>query len=849
MIMSPIETTDPAAELAKAQSHLDRLLKLQQHADDQAAGAGMDETTSNENNDAATSLYKRAKEAQEEIQFIQLQRDVINLVNDTVKNSQRDGVVNDGGAEAALSIAKDQCTSLGLVLIRHANHHGNNTKMGQLYVKLMAWYTNLHKDTRQMTCNLFRAHLQKETPEYPSNLQSSTVIADIFSPSSAQQTHQQQQQKLWLDVAKCLIELQIVHDAVQMVQTRPIDSNKHLSTQWRFDIVDELCRPIAERLRYHFLGEQSGLFTASSASSPGGVELDKVSTMDRLPEWLFRYLREIMENHGAHSVVMIEGVQPLTDAVIDSLLVCTQFLSADVGDSDSSDAGVSARYVFMQLKQMYFGHSSIFFLREISRMARHALRANSFLNHPDMVGSECRDRNIALRGIEQLFLFDDLMRKKIESDQEGEILGIDPILYPVRMTDTFLTPREDLLLWWMGDERDVAIARLQKCAASTLPSCQPQTEDGSSSTNIANQQVCPPITDLFAALLYSSRSKANAFSDLRPQQMYVANVVAPLCSAYLELMHGEAKLLRQHLLSRDATKSFSGSDELLTASVLEWISMITGVHMAGQAVRRLQTIQNVDSDQIHSEHRNPLDGVIKSVFAFADAMVDEFVSVFVEQIMMERAKLAGYTMRAPFLISEHPHEPHERRGQREKDVITTLTLSPDLNDSIHVLFVTLTACQSVAAKVDSMDTRTAEMMYFGSQSIEKNLSHAVGCKFLDIGLDPMGMCPEIYLEGAKQFCHDVCSFEHLFHHSTSSEGPMERALAASRLMSLDESPLTALRDALCALISSDTGSEALFISDFAADSRLLQEAESMLDAKGFGSLALEEAVSIMNRRF
>eukprot|EP00986_Skeletonema_menzelii_P004930 scaffold1724_cov150-Skeletonema_menzelii.AAC.3 len=840
--MDPIDTAiDPAAELAKAQSHLDHLIQLQQKKEAEATDEKSHENNTAAKDDEATLLYKRAVEAQDDIQFIQLQRAVITLVNNTVKSSQRDGTVNEGGAEAALSTAKDQCISLGLILIRHANHHrNNNTKTGQLYAKMLAWYTNLHKDTRQMTCHLFRAHLQKEAPEYPSNLQSSTVIADTFSPSSAKQ--QQQQQGSWLEVTKYLIEIQIVHDAVQMVQSQPIDGKKHLSPQWRFDFVDELCRPIAERLRYHFLGEQSGLFTASSTSSSGGVESDKVSTMDRLPEWLFRYLREIMDNHGAYSVVMIEGAQPLIDAVVDSVLVRAQCLTAAVDDSNASDAGPSARDVIIQLKQMYYGLSSIYFLREISRMARHALRANSFLNHPDMVGSECRDRNIALRGIEQLFLFDDLLKKKIESDQEGDPFGIDPILYPVRMTDTFLTPREDLLLWWMGDERDMAIVRLQKCAASTLS----QTEDDSSPTNTANKQLCPPITDLCAALLHSSRSKANSFSDLRSQQMYAANVVAPICSEYLELMHGEATFLRQRLLARDAKKSYSGSDEMLTANVLEWISLISGVHVAGHAVLRSQITHDAESAQIRPD--NPMDGVIKSIFAFGDAMVDEFVTIFVEQIMMERAKLAVYTMRAPFLISEHPHEQHERRGQREKDVKNTLTLSPDLNDSIHVLSVTLKACQTAAAKVDSMDSRTAEMMYFGSQSIENSLSHAVGCKFLDIGLDPMGMCPEIYLEGAKQFCHDVCSFKHLFQHTTLGEGPMERAVAASRLMSLDESPLTALRDALCALISSDTGSEALFISDFAADSRLLQEAESMLNAKGFGSLALEEAVSIINRR-
>jgi len=854
-MMDPV---DPAAELAKAHARLDHLIQFQQQAG-QADGLVDDSShenktaTANRNDNAATSLYKRAKEAQDEIKFIQLQRDVINLVNSAVKNSQRDGAaaMYEGGAEEALCTAKDQCTSLGFVLIQHANQNGN-IKTEQFYAKLMVWYTNLHKQTRQMACNLFRAHLQRETPEYPSNLQSSTVIADSFSsPSSKQQ--QQQQQQSWLVVAKCLIELQIIHDAVQKVQSQPRSSDniKHLSPQWRLDIVDELCRPIAERLRYHFLGEQSGLFTASSSSSPGGLESDKLlSTMDRLPEWLFRYLREIMDNHGAHSVVMIEGVQPLIDAVVDSLLVRTQFLSTDIDDSDSSDSGVSARDVLMQLKQMYYSHSPIYFLREVSRMARHALRANSFLNHPDMVGSECRDRSIALRGIEQLFLFDDLLKKKIESDdQGGDLYGIDPMLYPVRMTDTFLSPREDLLLWWMGDERDMAIVRLHKCASSTLSSCQPQTNEGASPTNIANHQLCPPITDLFAALLYSSRSKVNAFSDLRSQQMYVANVVAPLCSEYLELMHGEAALLRKRLLSQDPTKSYSRSDKILTANVLEWISTITGVHMAGHAVLRSQITQNAESNQSHPGHHNPLEGVIKAIFAFGDAMVDEFVSALVEQIIMERAKLAGYTMRAPFLISEPPHDHRERRGQREKDVKNTLTLSPDLNDSIHILSTTLQACQIAAAKVSSMDSVTAEMMYFGSQSIENSLSYAVGCKFLDIALDPMGMCPEIYIEGAKQFCHDVCAFKHLFQHTTSSEGPMERAVAASLLMSLDESPLSTLRDALRALISSGAGSEgALFISDFSADSRLLQEAESMLDAKGFGSLALEEAVSIINRR-
>ena len=820
-------TIDPAAELAKVQAHLNHLTQLQQNVDQ------VEDTSSKTKGggviDDATLLYKRAIQAQDEIQFIRLQRDIVTLINDTVKNNERDQAEK-GGAEAALTTATGQCTSLGILLIRRGSIPNDNLiKTTQLYTKIKAWYDKLHRDTRQIGCNLFRAHLQKETPEYPSNLKSSTVIADIFSS----------QQQPWSIVGKCLIELQIIQDAVQIImQSQTMDKTKFLSPQWRLDVVDELCRPIAERLRYHFLGKQSSLFTASSPSTPGGLEENNnLSSMDRLPEWLFRYLREIMENHGAYSVVMFEGVQPLVDRVVDSLLARTQLLSKDVDDMNTPDSNCNPRDVLMQLKQVYYSHSSKYFLREVSRMARHVLRANSFLNHPDMVGSECRDRSIALRGIEQLFLFDDLLKKKIENGDDH--VGIDPMLYPVRMTDTFLTPREDLLLWWMKNEFEMVRVRLQKCATSTLSSCQLQPQEGSS-TNKTSQQLCPPITDLFAAILYSSRSKANTFSDIRSQQMYVARVIAPLSSEYLELMHGEAKFLRQRLLARDATKSYLGSDECLTGNVLEWISITTGVHMAAYALMRYS-----GGDE---GHQNPLEDVIKSIFSFSEAMVEEFVSAFVEQIMMENVKLAVYTMRAPFLLSEHPLEHPERRGQRDKDVSNTVSLSPDLNDSIHVLSIALKACETATAQVDSMESRKSEMMYFGSKSIENGLSHAVGCKFLDIGLDPMGMCPDIYLKGAKQFCHDVCAFKNLFQCATSSEGPMERAVAASQLMSLDDSTLSGLRDALCALISSEPASEAIFISDFSADSRLLEEAECMLAAKGFGCLAVEEALSIINRR-
>jgi hypothetical protein len=40
----------------------------------------------------------------------------------------------------------------------------------------------------------------------------------------------------------------------------------------------------------------------------------------------------------------------------------------------------------------------------------------------------------------------------------------------------------------------------------------------------------------------------------------------------------------------------------------------------------------------------------------------------------------------------------------------------------------------------------------------------------------------------------------------------------------------------------------LSMDNFYADDRLMEEAQSMLEVKGFGALALEEAFSIINRR-
>ena len=153
------------------------------------------------------------------------------------------------------------------------------------------------------------------------------------------------------------------------------------------------------------------------------------------------------------------------------------------------------------------------------------------------------------------------------------------------------------------------------------------------------------------------------------------------------------------------------------------------------------------------------------------------------------------------------------------------------------------------------------------------------------------MTPEIRLGGARKFYGDAVALARLFSSSsvhdcddddniTGSDGTkrrgnysarsFDRVLDASALMTLDPSRLRSLREALRGLVAVRDGgiagalfggggsdlttaedpemSHRLSINDFYADERLVDEARSMLAAKGFGSLGLEDAVSIMNRR-
>ncbi|KAL3776089.1 hypothetical protein ACHAW5_002741 [Stephanodiscus triporus] len=926
------------ADLSKANARL-------AHVQNQQHGTCDSNSHNENNNSAAVELFRRARELQDQIELLDLNRGVVKLVSDVVAKSRNNRVLESGDEDASLTLlsnATETCTALGFLLLQHnqqSNEEFCGTSVGRhpYYTALAKWYDSLHHSTKAIALNVFRKQLRHHAPEYPSNQRSSALISEALSTSSSSSSSCYY---AWNLASRCLVELQVIYDALQIVQQK-----QGQPSSWRLDILDELCQPLADRVRFHFLEEQSsGIMSCAATTNNNTGQIGgggcNASKLDRLPEWLFRYLREVVENHGVHSLVMLEGVRPLVNSVIDSIAVrALEELEGvdneeDVLDfgrgvfevqgerntiTDSSSGSLRTDKILQHLKCQKYDHAPTYFLREVARMARHAIRAKSFFHHPDVVGSECRDRTIALRGIEQLFLFDSFIYDKAkegernEYDQcgEKECREGSVIFSPPRMVKTFLLTDGSLLQWWFEEERDGMSTLLRECASSTmLHSYRSQFEEsnvggegGARFPNIIEisaaadsadrqQRLYLQISELFVALLHAARCKCYTIAHEQYSQMYIANIVAPLCSEYLDLVHTEASWLRKRLLARPPVLRSANlpSDAFLTWNTSEWASLITGTNLAARAILLHQTKMN------HSNHHHGvLDGVGESMKHLCAAMVDEFTSAFVETILMERGKLASYIMRAPFLLSQQSHnlDSPERRRKKDKDMSIrnmNLALSPDLNDSFHVISVVLETCNQLMLKLRAMlpsdqssSNKPSNALYHGCRSIYGALRFAIGQKLLDIAIDPQGMTPEIYIDGAMQFQHDVMAFDRLFRVGDGSgaeenriaaskvfePGPMERAVTASRLMSLESSQIQAIREALRALAvpnSSAVGSifgrgrgdelsgessvshERLDVDDFYSDERLMDEAVSMLEAKNFGALSLDEALSILNRR-
>lgn len=682
----------------------------------------------------------------------------------------------------------------------------------------------------------------------------------------------------------------------------------------RIDALDELVRPIAERVLYHFLD---------------GDKDELSSRIDRLPEWLFKYARDVVSD-GPYDLV-VDWLRP-------SLLLRDDLF----GDDDDDEAAA----IPVDVAPSWDGPS--YFLTEMVLLVGHVLAAKDFFRCPIVAGPESNPRALC-DAIEQTLLFDSFVRDLLgpsaaSSDDDaggggvrGDAADADAGGFrspPPRLVDAFVSSDPELLDWWIRTEGRYAASTLRESSEKSAE--EEDDADAGGAARRGNDVATMPARSIFSAeaetfvaLLRSTRWKSNAIGDDRARTRFVSKVLVPLCMQFMDAVHSAATELRTLLCQRrrDTTSGLIADDDL-EKNVENWIDVIGGAHVAAVSVLGFPPDDDVDDrteERGGGDVRNAasgaarnaaaapppdrdLDRVGRSLQRLRDATIDEFGSAFAETIVTERAKLATYLMRCPHLLSRPrgggggggngatgEEEDDDARDGRSDDDDGAGTSrrgghhpSPDLDEPVHVSSVVVRVCDAAIARASSSSSterapRSAPaasapaegVARYAPRSMIAEVAGRIAEKFLEVALDAHGTVPDVGLGGAREFRRDARVVAEIFdgddgmppprRHRRRRHPSFRRLIDVVDLMAMEPNRFGAFREALIGLVvRGDEGEETatmefdddddfgadrfLSYDDFASDGTVLDEAHSMIRAKGFGSLELEDVVSIMNRR-
>lgn len=445
---------------------------------------------------------------------------------------------------------------------------------------------------------------------------------------------------------------------------------------------------------------------------------------------------------------------------------------------------------------------SIPFLQETVRLVQWVLTERNFFRDPKITGSRSNPL-LLCNAMEQILQFDKTIQECMPLVVERESV------WAYGLMDLIVVPDQELMQWWMTREKESVFSTLFE-DESTVNVPKP----------LANH--VSPRAEIFCALIRSTQTKASVFAVPGP---YLRQVAVPLCSQFVDALHDTSTDLRNLMCQKGELPS----EAELVANVHEWIEIINGTHLAANVLLREGAWQDGMPNASQSDHDLARFG--RSLEQLRDVMVEEFASSFVETILMERAKLASYLMMASHLLAS------EQWDGDETD------LSAELRETKVILSQFHQVCNSILIAVTEDDEEANDdllIAHFAPVGIRKHVMNRVADKFLEVVLDVHEITPNIWREGAKIFARDI---QVVF--GSSDLPSVKRLLDISRLLSMDSKSLEGLFAALAGLVGAETF---LDIHDFSEDGTILEEATSMVKAKGFAFIHLEDVVSILNRR-
>jgi hypothetical protein len=171
-------------------------------------------------------------------------------------------------------------------------------------------------------------------------------------------------------------------------------------------------------------------------------------------------------------------------------------------------------------------------------------------------------------------------------------------------------------------------------------------------------------------------------------------------------------------------------------------------------------------------------------------------------------------------------------------------VSPDLQETQRLLDTFLNVCDESLVETDADQAAPAavsEISGFAPRGMRDRALDRVASHLLEVALDVQGMTPDLFRPGAMAFARDANS---LFAESLVPPSAL-RLFDILELMTLESRQLAQLGNALCGLAGQPPP-----LSDeyFTVDSRLFEEAMSMVRAKGLVWIELGDVFAILNRR-
>jgi hypothetical protein len=656
-------------------------------------------------------------------------------------------------------------------------------------------------------------------------------------------------------ICSWLTRLETIHSQLVSHMLEEDSSLQYQQQQPQPIVVVELFRPWVERIQFHFLQPSEDRLTSTRT--------------DRLVEWILNYVRDL---------ILLPQQQ--------------QEQSPETNNNSNSTSSSTSPWDLVVTGIAPWqgcGALPAAFLQEVIRLVTHVLTERQFFRHASIAGIQSSPL-LLIQAMEQMFQFDSLVRTLWADVRPNNDDESDALLHPHRPTgmglmDTFLGRDDELLQWCIDRERETVFSTLfeDTDAVVTLPSINHVS----------------PRAEIFCALIRSVQTKASLFTVPGP---YLRQVAVPLCMQFVDAVHETSNDLKRRLLHQPKEQRSSSSStalvhlDELTSNIKEWMELINGTHLAALVLLRPDDWQRGGPPSTSSDHDLARFGT--SLERFQQVLVEEFAATLVETILMERAKLASYLMMACHLLASETWD-HDTEDD----------LSPELKETHVVLtqFQTVCARAAVGSNYDDDDAKASpiaasgitstssrttmgipEVSRFASNAMRDQVWNRLADKLLEVALDVHSMTPDIWQQGATIFARDVSIlFMGASSSSASSSGktagpsskvanpprsggsrgspgksttttshiitttattsnlPMVlRLLDLVRLMSMDSASLSRLFHALAGL----AGTGFLDPEDFSSDGTLYEEAMSMIQAKGFIHLELEDTFSILNRR-